>query len=70
MRECSPRSTAGNTSRPTCGNNFGELLERSRQHIADLDVSADLEEEVARLLQEEPALAWNDAVAEITERQS
>jgi hypothetical protein len=49
---------------------FSELLERSRKHIAGLDVSADLEEEVARLLQDEPALAWNDAVAEIARREA
>jgi hypothetical protein len=47
---------------------FGDLLERSRKHIADLHVSADLEKEVVRLLQEELALAWDDAVAEIAER--
>ena len=44
---------------------FGELLERSRQHIASLDVFPDLQGHVARLLQEKPELSWNDAVAEI-----
>jgi Topoisomerase 6 subunit A/Spo11, Toprim domain len=44
---------------------FGELLERSRQHIARLDVSPDLHGHVAQLLEEQPALSWDDAVAEI-----
>jgi hypothetical protein len=49
---------------------FGELLERSRRHIAGLDVSPDLRGHVARLLQEKPALSWNDAVAEIARTQT
>jgi Topoisomerase 6 subunit A/Spo11, Toprim domain len=49
---------------------FGELLERSRRHIAGLDVSPDLQGHVARLLQEKPALSWNDAVAEIARTQT
>jgi Topoisomerase 6 subunit A/Spo11, Toprim domain len=44
---------------------FGELLERSRQHIADLDIPVDLQEHVARLLQQQPELSWDDAIAEI-----
>jgi Topoisomerase 6 subunit A/Spo11, Toprim domain len=43
---------------------FGELLERSRQHIASLDLFPDLQEQV-QLLQEQPALSWDAAVAEI-----
>lgn len=48
---------------------FGELLERSRRHIAGLDVSPDLRGHVAQLLEEQPALSWDDAVAEIARRQ-
>jgi hypothetical protein len=44
---------------------FEELLERSRQHIADIDVSAGLRDQVIRILQDQPALAWNDAIAEM-----
>jgi hypothetical protein len=44
---------------------FGELLERSRQQIAGLDIPVDLQKQVARLLQEKPELSWDDAVAEI-----
>jgi hypothetical protein len=44
---------------------FGELLERSRQHIANLYVFPDLQGQVARLLQEQPELSWDAAVAEI-----
>lgn len=44
---------------------FGELLERSRQHVASFDVSPDLQGQVARLLEEQPEFSWDDAVAEI-----
>lgn len=44
---------------------FGELLERSRQHIASLDVSPDLHGHVAQLLDEQRALSWDDAIAKI-----
>jgi hypothetical protein len=44
---------------------FGELLERSLQHIASLDLSPDLHGQVARLLQDQPELSWDAAVAEI-----
>jgi hypothetical protein len=49
---------------------FGELLERSRQHIKCIEVPPDLRGHVARLLQEQPGLAWNDAVAEIARMQT
>jgi hypothetical protein len=49
---------------------FGELLERSRQHIKCIEVPPDLRGHVARLLQERPGLAWNDAVAEIARMQT
>jgi hypothetical protein len=47
---------------------FGELLERSRKDVEDLEVPARLGDEVARLLEDEPALSWNQAVAEIARR--
>jgi Topoisomerase 6 subunit A/Spo11, Toprim domain len=46
---------------------FEELVDRSRQHVENLDIPADLQEQVAQLLQEQPALSWNDAVAEMTQ---
>ena len=46
---------------------FDELIDDSRQHVENLDIPADLQEQVARLLQERPALSWNDAVAEMTQ---
>ena len=44
---------------------FAELVGRSRQHVENLDIPADLKEHVAQRLQDKPALSWNDAVAEI-----
>jgi hypothetical protein len=44
---------------------FAELVDRSRQHVENLDIPADLKKHVAQRLQEKPALSWNDAVAEI-----
>jgi hypothetical protein len=47
------------------GQHFGELLERSRQHIKGIEVPPDLRGHVARLLEEQPELSWDAAVAEI-----
>lgn len=44
---------------------FGELLERSREHVSGIEMPPDLRAQVARQLQERPSLAWNDAIAEI-----
>jgi hypothetical protein len=48
---------------------FAELVGRSRQHVENLDIPADLRERVAQRLQEKPLLSWNDAVAEIATTQ-
>jgi hypothetical protein len=40
-------------------------LERSREHIKGIEIPPDLRKQVARRLQKQPALSWNDAVAEI-----
>ena len=45
---------------------FDELVERSRQHVENLDIPVDLVERVAQRLRQEPALSWDDAVGEIT----
>ena len=47
------------------GQHFVELLERSRQHSACIDVPPDLRGHVARLLQEQPELSWDRAMAKI-----
>lgn len=52
------------------GQHFGELLERSREHIKGVEIPPDLREHVARRLQQNPSLAWNDAVAEIARMQT
>jgi hypothetical protein len=44
---------------------FAELKERSRQHAAMVEIPPDLVEQVERLLQEQPALPWNQAVTKI-----
>lgn len=46
---------------------FAELKERSRQHAAMVEIPPDLVEQVERLLQEQPALSWNQAVTEIAQ---
>jgi hypothetical protein len=52
------------------GQHFGELLERSREHINSIDIPSDLRERVAHRLREQPSLSWNDAVAEIARMQT
>ena len=47
------------------GQHFGDLLERPREHIRGIKIPSDLREQVAGLLQEQPTLSWDDAVAEI-----
>jgi hypothetical protein len=44
---------------------FSELLERSLQHIESLEAFPDLQGHVARLLEDQPELSWDAAVAEI-----
>jgi hypothetical protein len=44
---------------------FPELVERARRHVEDLEVPADLPDQVALRLQQEPALSWDTAVAHI-----
>jgi hypothetical protein len=46
------------------GQHFGELLERSREHTMGIEIPPDLREQVARRLQEQPELSWNQAVAQ------
>lgn len=47
------------------GEHFGELVDRSRRHVEGMDVPSGLAERVAHLLQQRPALSWDDAVAEL-----
>jgi hypothetical protein len=47
------------------GQHFPELLARSREHINGIAIPPDLREQVARRIQEQRSLSWDDAVGEI-----